>query len=175
MIDVSARSRSCAGAGTRGSTSASRRRAWRTGRWPTSRNRSANCSTTGAPRSWRIRAPPPARSRPSRRSRDRPDQPIGTFLVDRLIFISLQQPVPPEATAMVTVVQLVEHQVVILAVAGSSPVSHPEEKPPASPGGFSVSPAAPHPHVVRSAATARSAHRSLAEALRSPPHTQKAR
>lgn len=29
---------------------------------------------------------------------------------------------------MVTVVQLVEHQVVILAVAGSSPVSHPEEE-----------------------------------------------
>lgn len=27
---------------------------------------------------------------------------------------------------MVAVVQLVEHQVVILAVAGSSPVSHPE-------------------------------------------------
>ncbi len=31
---------------------------------------------------------------------------------------------------MVTVVQLVEHQVVILAVAGSSPVGHPEEKAP---------------------------------------------
>ena len=29
---------------------------------------------------------------------------------------------------MVTVVQLVEHQVVILAVAGSSPVGHPEQK-----------------------------------------------
>lgn len=28
---------------------------------------------------------------------------------------------------MVAVVQLVEHQVVILGVAGSSPVSHPEE------------------------------------------------
>ena len=34
---------------------------------------------------------------------------------------------------MVTVVQLVEHQVVILGVAGSSPVSHPEYK---SPGWF---------------------------------------
>lgn len=35
---------------------------------------------------------------------------------------------------MVDVVQLVEHQVVILAVAGSSPVIHPEEQlpPPAS-------------------------------------------
>jgi hypothetical protein len=30
---------------------------------------------------------------------------------------------------MVTVVQLVEHQVVILGVAGSSPVSHPEYTP----------------------------------------------
>ena len=30
---------------------------------------------------------------------------------------------------MVTVVQLVEHQVVILGVAGSSPVSHPRENP----------------------------------------------
>lgn len=29
---------------------------------------------------------------------------------------------------MVAVVQLVEHQVVILAVAGSSPVSHPESE-----------------------------------------------
>ncbi len=29
---------------------------------------------------------------------------------------------------MVAVVQLVEHQVVILAVAGSSPVSHPEKE-----------------------------------------------
>lgn len=29
---------------------------------------------------------------------------------------------------MVAVVQLVEHQVVILGVAGSSPVSHPEDK-----------------------------------------------
>ena len=32
---------------------------------------------------------------------------------------------------MVAVVQLVEHQVVILGVAGSSPVSHPDERPPA--------------------------------------------
>ena len=30
---------------------------------------------------------------------------------------------------MVAVVQLVEHQVVILGVAGSSPVSHPQEVP----------------------------------------------
>lgn len=30
---------------------------------------------------------------------------------------------------MVDVVQLVEHQVVILGVAGSSPVIHPEDKP----------------------------------------------
>ena len=30
---------------------------------------------------------------------------------------------------MVAVVQLVEHQVVILGVAGSSPVSHPDEGP----------------------------------------------
>ena len=30
---------------------------------------------------------------------------------------------------MVAVVQLVEHQVVILGVAGSSPVSHPEQTP----------------------------------------------
>ncbi len=30
---------------------------------------------------------------------------------------------------MVAVVQLVEHQVVILGVAGSSPVSHPYESP----------------------------------------------
>ncbi len=30
---------------------------------------------------------------------------------------------------MVAVVQLVEHQVVILGVAGSSPVSHPNEPP----------------------------------------------
>jgi hypothetical protein len=32
--------------------------------------------------------------------------------------------------AMVAVVQLVEHQVVILEVAGSSPVSHPDKTPP---------------------------------------------
>ena len=37
---------------------------------------------------------------------------------------------------MVAVVQLVEHQVVILAVAGSSPVSHPTGKAPESIGGF---------------------------------------
>lgn len=33
---------------------------------------------------------------------------------------------PKGSAAMVAVVQLVEHQVVILAVAGSSPVSHPD-------------------------------------------------
>ena len=33
---------------------------------------------------------------------------------------------PDGSAAMVAVVQLVEHQVVILAVAGSSPVSHPD-------------------------------------------------
>ena len=36
---------------------------------------------------------------------------------------------------MVTVVQLVEHQVVILGVAGSSPVSHPNDT---NPGSFCV-------------------------------------
>ncbi len=37
---------------------------------------------------------------------------------------------------MVAVVQLVEHQVVILVVAGSSPVSHPDtETPPTRVGG----------------------------------------
>ena len=39
---------------------------------------------------------------------------------------------PRFPTPMVDVVQLVEHQVVILAVAGSSPVIHPDETPPAS-------------------------------------------
>ena len=34
---------------------------------------------------------------------------------------------PTGSAAMVAVVQLVEHQVVILEVAGSSPVSHPEQ------------------------------------------------
>ncbi len=34
----------------------------------------------------------------------------------------------PHFAVMVAVVQLVEHQVVILAVAGSSPVSHPMRK-----------------------------------------------
>ncbi len=36
---------------------------------------------------------------------------------------------------MVAVVQLVEHQVVILGVAGSSPVSHPTQDAPGVPGG----------------------------------------
>ena len=39
--------------------------------------------------------------------------------------ISSTPHVPDRSAAMVAVVQLVEHQVVILAVAGSSPVSHP--------------------------------------------------
>jgi hypothetical protein len=37
---------------------------------------------------------------------------------------------------MVAVVQLVEHQVVILAVAGSSPVSHPAGREASSPPGI---------------------------------------
>lgn len=41
---------------------------------------------------------------------------------------------------MVDVVQLVEHQVVILGVAGSSPVIHPDENisPGLAPGDFSL-------------------------------------
>lgn len=39
---------------------------------------------------------------------------------------------------MVAVVQLVEHQVVILGVAGSSPVSHPECAPRPVPAGRGV-------------------------------------
>ena len=39
---------------------------------------------------------------------------------------------------MVAVVQLVEHQVVILGVAGSSPVSHPEYAPRPVPAGRGV-------------------------------------
>ncbi len=38
---------------------------------------------------------------------------------------------PGFPTPMVDVVQLVEHQVVILAVAGSSPVIHPDDAPSA--------------------------------------------
>ena len=49
------------------------------------------------------------------------------------ILIRLPKPIAarlraPHHAAMVAVVQLVEHQVVILAVAGSSPVSHPKPK-----------------------------------------------
>ena len=42
MIDVSSIKGNCAGVGTRGSISGNRTRAWHTGLWPISRNRSAN-------------------------------------------------------------------------------------------------------------------------------------
>ena len=45
-----------------------------------------------------------------------------------LAYISLHDGISSVAV-MVAVVQLVEHQVVILGVAGSSPVSHPKDKP----------------------------------------------
>ncbi len=41
------------------------------------------------------------------------------------IYSAAQRSCENIVAAMVTVVQLVEHQVVILGVAGSSPVSHP--------------------------------------------------
>lgn len=41
------------------------------------------------------------------------------------IYSAAQRSCENSVAAMVTVVQLVEHQVVILGVAGSSPVSHP--------------------------------------------------
>lgn len=43
------------------------------------------------------------------------------------IYSAAQRSCENSVAAMVTVVQLVEHQVVILGVAGSSPVSHPNE------------------------------------------------
>lgn len=43
------------------------------------------------------------------------------------IYSAAQHSCENSVAAMVTVVQLVEHQVVILGVAGSSPVSHPNE------------------------------------------------
>ncbi len=43
------------------------------------------------------------------------------------IYSAAQRSCKNSVAAMVTVVQLVEHQVVILGVAGSSPVSHPNE------------------------------------------------
>ena len=42
------------------------------------------------------------------------------------IYSAAQRSCENIVAAMVTVVQLVEHQVVILGVAGSSPVSHPK-------------------------------------------------
>ena len=100
-------------------------RAWRTARWPTSTSPSASCSTTAAPLSCRRPAPRPARSplwptssvsnRPRRRELIRPP---GTQAVS--INVAADR-----LAAMVAVVQLVERQVVILDVAGSSPVSHP--------------------------------------------------
>ncbi len=62
------------------------------------------------------------RARPAegRRARNR----FGSGAPEQL---SIYEPHTPKGTAaMVAVVQLVEHQVVILAVAGSSPVSHPD-------------------------------------------------
>ena len=46
------------------------------------------------------------------------------------IYSAAQRSCENSVAAMVTVVQLVEHQVVILGVAGSSPVSHPKHKRP---------------------------------------------
>ena len=43
------------------------------------------------------------------------------------IYSTAQRSCENSVAAMVTVVQLVAHQVVILGVAGSSPVSHPNE------------------------------------------------
>ena len=57
---------------------------------------------------------------------------------------------------MVSVVQMVEHQVVILAVAGSSPVTHPEWRTPCSGGGFFFISPQPEPSASRSRTFARS-------------------
>ena len=122
-------SRNCAGAGFRASTSASRRRVWRIARWPTSTSRSANCSITGGP---------PSSPRPGRRPAISPRSPPNWARRHSDATKSIRLPsaraaniddaaVPVGSAAMVAVVQLVEHQVVILAVAGSSPVSHPAE------------------------------------------------
>jgi hypothetical protein len=54
---------------------------------------------------------------------------------------NIDRPLVHRLAAMVAVVQLVEHQVVILDVAGSSPVSHPDmtQSPGKSPGLFVIS------------------------------------
>ena len=58
---------------------------------------------------------------------------------------------------MVAVVQLVEHQVVILAVAGSSPVSHPHRWE----GVIALPPFASRPDVIASARRAQTSDRAV--------------
>ena len=70
--------------------------------------------------------------------RRRSDNRFGCRAPERLISTT---PLSPDGSAaMVAVVQLVEHQVVILAVAGSSPVSHPSRSEGISPSDFFLSP-----------------------------------
>ena len=74
---------------------------------------------------------PPPGHRPARSRRSPPrstaDRPIGGYRFGSRGHQRLISPSPPNAepAAMVSVVQLVEHQVVVLEVAGSSPVTHP--------------------------------------------------
>src|SRR3569833_2283928 len=142
---MSPRSRNSPAAGSPGSTSPSRPRAWHTGRWPTSSSRPGSWPTTGRPCARPSPAPttPRRRRRPAmwwRRSRRcwRPARPRVASptrrprrRAERLRYRSSGSSDRPRGRrrAMVGVAQLVERQVVILDVAGSSPVTHPREAP----------------------------------------------
>ncbi|MDT5205650.1 MAG: hypothetical protein QOD34_2286, partial [Mycobacterium sp.] len=104
---------------------ASRPRAWRTAPWPTSTSPFVSCSTTEAPPLCPHLALQPAKSLPWPSSTE-PCHPLQRELIrpPRTQTASIDGAASPPA-AMVGVVQLVERQVVILNVAGSSPVTHP--------------------------------------------------
>ena len=117
-----------AGAGTRGSTSASRPRGWRTGRSPTSGRASASWGTTGRRSSCRSPGPDGDAAKA-----------IAAAVAGRRVTPPRRNPLDAAARAgydcpasrrwlrgvMVGVAQLVEHRVVVPGVAGSSPVAHP--------------------------------------------------
>ena len=87
---------------------------------------SGSCGSTAGPRSCPARAAD-QRDRGDRRRDRRWERGIGGYGFGSRGHQRLISPSPPntKSAAMVSVVQLVEHQVVVLEVAGSSPVTHP--------------------------------------------------